>query len=151
MAKLVGPAGHVYGFDIQAAAIRATASALAAHDLDQQVTLTQTGHENLAQVIPASQPVKCAVFNLGYLPGGNKEIVTKASTTLTAVQALESRLAVNGLILLLVYTGHPGGQDEATALLDHVKQLDQHQFQVLQYGFLNQVHRPPYLVAIQKR
>lgn len=151
MAKLVGPAGHVYGFDIQAAAIQATAHELATHDLDKQVTLTQTGHENLAQVIPANQPIKCAVFNLGYLPGGDKEIVTKASTTLTAVKALEKRLAVNGLILLLVYTGHPGGQDEAAALLDHVKQLDQHQFQVLQYGFLNQVHRPPYLVAIQKR
>ncbi len=78
-------------------------------------------------------------------------MVTRASTTLTAVKALEGRLATNGLIILLVYTGHPGGQNEANQLMQHVTELDQHQFQVLQYGFLNQIHTPPYLIAIQKR
>ncbi|CAJ1227188.1 hypothetical protein IV64_GL002069 [Lactiplantibacillus xiangfangensis] len=151
LAKLVGPSGHVYGFDIQDAAIAATTNALAAEKLTHQVTLTHTGHENLAKVLPADAKVKCAIFNLGYLPGGDKSVVTQAATTLTAVQALEERLATNGLIILLVYTGHHGGQNEANQLMQHVTKLDQHQFQVLQYGFLNQIHTPPYLIAIQKR
>ncbi|MFC6179953.1 tRNA (mnm(5)s(2)U34)-methyltransferase [Lactiplantibacillus daowaiensis] len=151
LAKLVGPTGHVFGFDIQAAAIQHTTDALKAERLEHQVTLTKAGHETLATVIPADQLIKCAIFNLGYLPGGDKTIITTPTTTLTAVQALESRLATNGVIILLVYAGHPGGEQEAQAVLDHVTQLDQHQFQVLRYGFLNQVHQPPYLLAIQKR
>ncbi len=151
LAQLVGPTGHVYGFDIQEPAIRATAKALTADKLDRQVTLTHAGHETLAQVLPAATSVKCAIFNLGYLPGGDKAVVTQATTTLTAVRALEERLTTNGLIILLVYTGHPGGQAEANALQQHVTTLDQHQFQVLKYAFVNQVHTPPYLIAIQKR
>ncbi len=91
------------------------------------------------------------MFNLGYLPGGDKTVVTTAPTTLTAVEAVEQRLTPNGLVLLMVYTGHPGGQDEADALWEHVQQLNQHEFQVLQYSFVNQIHQPPYLLAIQKR
>ncbi|RRK09804.1 SAM-dependent methyltransferase [Lactiplantibacillus garii] len=151
LAKLVGPTGHVYGFDVQDAAIAATQAALTADKLDHQVTLTKTGHENLNHVLPAGTAVKCAIFNLGYLPGGDKTVITTAPTTLTAVEALEDRLATNGLIILMVYTGHPGGQDEADALSQHVNELDQHQFQVLRYGFINQIHTPPYLIAIQKR
>jgi len=119
--------------------------------LQPAVTLTHAGHETLATVLPADRQIKCAIFNLGYLPGGDKTIITHAATTLMAVTALESRLATNGLIILMVYAGHPGGQAEAQALHDHVTQLDQQTFQVLQYGFINQVHQPPYLIAIQKR
>ena len=151
LAKLVGPQGHVYGFDIQKAAIEHTTTALENAHLQPSVTLTHAGHETLATVLPADQPIKCAIFNLGYLPGGDKTIITHAATTLTAVTALENRLATNGLIILMVYAGHPGGQAEAQALHDHVTQLDQQTFQVLQYGFINQVHQPPYLIAIQKR
>ncbi|WP_130846101.1 class I SAM-dependent methyltransferase [Lactiplantibacillus mudanjiangensis] len=151
LAKLVGPSGHVYGFDIQKTAIEHTQQALQAERLDHQVTLTHAGHETVAQVLPEATTVKCAIFNLGYLPGGDKTIITKPTTTLAAIQALEARLATNGVIILLVYAGHPGGDKEAQAVLDHMTQLDQHQFQVLQYGFINQVHTPPYLLAIQKR
>lgn len=151
LARLVGPQGHVYGFDIQPAAIQATQAALKAEHLEKSVTLTHAGHETVAQVLPADQPIKSAIFNLGYLPGGDKTIVTKPATTLTAIDALEQRLTPNGLIILLVYTGHPGGQAEADALEQHVAELDQHQFQVLRYGFINEIHTPPYLLAIQKR
>ena len=151
LAQLVGPHGRVYGFDIQQSAIDTTTAALKAERLTNQVTLTHAGHETLAAVIPAEQPIKCAIFNLGYLPGGDKNIITKPATTLTAMEALEARLAPNGVIILLVYSGHPGGQTEAQAVLDHVEHLDQHAYQVLQYGFINQVHFPPYLIAIQKR
>lgn len=151
LAKLVGPKGQVYGFDIQKVAIQQTTQALTAAKLNQQVTLTKAGHETVANVLPADRQVKCAVFNLGYLPGGDKAIITQSTTTLTAITALEARLATNGLIILMVYVGHPGGRAEAQAIAAHVKQLDQHDFQVLQYGFINQVHQPPYLIAIQKR
>ncbi|AYJ41523.1 SAM-dependent methyltransferase [Lactiplantibacillus pentosus] len=151
LAKLVGTTGHVDGFDIQPAAIAATTKALTAAGFNHQATLWQTGHEHIADKIAADEPIKCAVFNLGYLPGGDKSIITKPTTTLTAIKAIQERLVTNGLIILLVYAGHPGGAAEAKAVLDYATSLDQHQFQVLQYQFVNQVHVPPYLLAIQKR
>jgi len=151
LAKLVGPNGHVYGFDIQKTAIENTAAALKAERLNHQVTLTHAGHETIGTIIAANQPIKCACFNLGYLPGGDKTIITKPTTTLTAIQAIQERLVTNGLIIVLVYAGHPGGQQEAQAVTDYARQLDQHNYQVLHYGFMNQVHFPPDLIAIQKR
>lgn len=151
LAKLVGPRGLVYGFDIQQMAIENTTAALKAEQLERQVTLTHAGHETIDELIAAKQPIKCAIFNLGYLPGGDKNIITKPATTLTAIQSIQKRLTTNGLIILLVYAGHPGGKQEAQAVTDYARQLDQHQFQVLHYGFMNQIHFPPELIAIQKR
>jgi hypothetical protein len=53
------------------------------------------------------------MFNLGYLPGGDKQRTTAASTTLAALHASLSLLAQGGVISLLAYTGHPGGREEA--------------------------------------
>jgi len=49
-------------------------------------------------------------FNLGYLPGGNKSIITVSDTTLSALKAAERILMPGGLISLVVYIGHPGGR-----------------------------------------
>jgi len=151
LAKLVGSHGHVFGFDIQQRAIDNTAKALQAARLTPQVTLTLAGHETVGKLLTAEQPVKCAVFNLGYLPGGDKNIVTKPATTLSAVKTIQQQLVTNGVIILLLYAGHPGGQQEAQAVIDYVSRLDQHRFQVLRYHFINQINFPPDLIAIQKR
>ena len=57
--------------------------------------------------------VQAVMFNLGYLPGGDKQRTTGASTTLAALQSALSLLAPGGVISLLAYTGHPGGREEA--------------------------------------
>lgn len=51
-------------------------------------------------------------FNLGYLPGGNKSIITVSNTTVLALTAAERILMPGGLISLVVYIGHPGGREE---------------------------------------
>lgn len=50
------------------------------------------------------------VFNLGYLPGGDKAILTTPGTTLAALQAAGRVLGSGGLISVMVYVGHPGGR-----------------------------------------
>ncbi|KAG4166316.1 hypothetical protein ERO13_A13G123300v2 [Gossypium hirsutum] len=51
-------------------------------------------------------------FNLGYLPGGDKGIITTSKTTLLALEASKKMLILGGLISLVVYVGHPGGREE---------------------------------------
>lgn len=49
-------------------------------------------------------------FNLGYLPGGDKTVITTSKTTLLALEAAERILMPGGLISMVVYIGHPGGR-----------------------------------------
>ncbi|WP_328133307.1 class I SAM-dependent methyltransferase [Paenibacillus validus] len=51
----------------------------------------------------------------------------------------------------MLYTGHPGGPEEAEAVEAWAAALPQADYQVLTYRFLNQRNRPPYVIAIEKR
>lgn len=151
LANLVGKTGRVLGFDIQQAALDDTRTQLALTGLGQQVELHATGHEHVDNFLGREEPVAAAIFNLGYLPGGDKSVITRPNTTLAAVTALLPHLPRGGRIILVVYAGHPGGQTERQAVLDFCQALPQKTYQVLQYGFINQIHTPPFLLAIERR
>ena len=60
-------------------------------------------------------------------------------------------MAPEGIIVLVIYHGHPEGQVERDAVLKFAEELDQKQSHVLRYGFINQQNNPPFIVAIEKR
>jgi predicted methyltransferase len=153
LAELVGESGHVYGFDIQEEAVTNTTTRLSEHHLLKRVTIVQKSHDSLLSEIPVSHQNKitAAIFNLGYLPGGNKEIVTKPDTTIAAIEQLLKVMAPEGLIVLVIYHGHEEGAFERDVLLDYVIKLDQQKAHVLNYRFLNQANNPPFIIAIEKR
>ncbi|USS87327.1 methyltransferase domain-containing protein [Fructilactobacillus hinvesii] len=148
LAQLVGPRGHVYSFDIQAPAVSATKNRLQEAGY-HNATVVQLGHEHLDQVV--TTPIKSAIFNLGYLPTGDHQIITQPVTTITALQKCAELLQPTGAIIVVCYYGHPGGVSEKEQVLEWAQQLPQQSFNVLQYQFINQVHQPPFLLAIQKR
>ncbi|RBW71400.1 class I SAM-dependent methyltransferase [Bacillus taeanensis] len=153
LTNLVGANGHVFGFDIQKEAINNTTERLLKENKLEQVTLFQKSHSTLKDTIPkeAHGNIKGAIFNLGYLPGGNKEIVTQSHSTISAVEQLLELLAVEGIIVLVIYHGHEEGKTERDNLLNYVTSLDQHDVHVLKYQFLNQQNNPPFIVALEKR
>ncbi|UOQ94193.1 methyltransferase domain-containing protein [Halobacillus shinanisalinarum] len=153
LSQLVGENGHVYGFDIQETAIQNTRQRLKDNHADKQTTLVLDSHSSIEQHIPDQHltRLKAAIFNLGYLPGSDKSVITEADQTLKSVQTILHDLQKEGLIVLVVYYGHPGGEEEKTALLEYVSNLDQRQHNVLQYGFINQRNQPPFIIAIEKK
>jgi predicted methyltransferase len=153
LSGLVGSEGRVHGFDIQEQAIASCTAKLEDRQLAERVVLYQKGHEHVKASLPADchGKVTGAIFNLGYLPGGNKSIVTVPQTTISAVEQLLEILAPEGIIVIVVYHGHPEGQRERDSLLGYVESLDQGQAHVLQYQFLNQKNNPPFIIAIEKR
>lgn len=153
LAGLVGETGKVFGFDIQEEAITATRERLTSHDLMKRVTLFHTGHEQLSDKIPVDNHGKItgAIFNLGYLPGSDKTIVTEPKTTIAAIEQLLEMMAPEGIIALVIYHGHKQGAVERDLLLQYCQQLDQKKAHVLQYQFINQQNNPPFIVAIEKR
>jgi precorrin-6B methylase 2 len=153
LAELVGEKGHVYGFDIQEDAIKNTTSLLEEHSLTGRTTLFQTSHGEVLDKIPSDRHsrIRGVIFNLGYLPGGDKNIVTVPESTIQALDSLLSVMQKEAVIVLVVYHGHPEGQIERDALLEYVISLDQKKAHVLQYRFMNQVNNPPFIIAIEKK
>ncbi|GGC81018.1 rRNA methyltransferase [Thalassobacillus devorans] len=152
LSNLVGETGYVYGFDIQDAAIASTKAKLTEQQFNR-VTLIHDSHKEVSRYIKPEHTrlLKGAIFNLGYLPGSDKTVVTTPTSTLTALEHLLELLQPEGVVVLVVYHGHAGGSEEKDQLLDYVQTLNQQSFHVLQYAFINQKNTPPFVIAIEKR
>lgn len=154
---------NVYAFDVQEEALNATEKRLDDAGIKNQifeknlsnlltepsVNLVLSGHEKLSEYV--KEPIKAAIFNLGYLPKTDKSVVTKADTTLTALDALTNQLVVGGRIAIMIYYGHEGGMEEKDAVIKWTSTLPQKDWEVTSYAPLNQIHTPPILVLIEKR
>lgn len=151
LATLVGQTGTVYGFDIQEQAIQITKEKLMLTGLSEQVELYQQGHETVADIVPEKAEIAAAIFNLGYLPKGDKSITTQGKTTIQALNEILLRLRKSGLVVIVVYYGHKGGKTEKEAVVTFAEQLPQESFNVLQYSFINQRNTPPFLLVIEKK
>ncbi|MEN1970307.1 class I SAM-dependent methyltransferase [Lentibacillus sp. N15] len=150
LSRLVGENGRVLAFDIQEQAIRATKKKLTEHTL-HNTDVIQDSHERVANYLEKPASIGGAIFNLGYLPGSDKRIITRGSSTIRAIGAMLHVLKKKGVIVLVIYHGHAGGAEEKDAIMHYVTTLDQQIFNVLQYGFINQRNNPPFIVAIEKK
>lgn len=151
LAELVGTEGKVFGFDIQKDAIQSTKERLLENNLSDRVELIHDGHENMLGHIPEDQQVSAVMFNLGYLPKGDKNIVTKAETTVKAINQALSLLKTGGVLSIMVYYGHPGTNGEKEAVDELVREIPQDDYEVLSYKFVNQINNPPYLYMIKRK
>lgn len=149
LAKLVGEQGNVYGFDIQRDAIERTAQLLKEHHQDKQVQLIQAGHQEMHRYV--TQPASAVMFNLGYLPKGDKTITTVGETTIQAIQSSLDILRPGGIITVAVYWGHEQGKEEKRQVEQFLQQLKQNRFLVLKYEYINQKNFAPFLFAIEKK
>lgn len=151
MAEQVGAEGRVYGFDIQAEAIERTHAQLEAVGVAEQVTLIHADHALIQEYLPCDILLHAAMFNLGYLPHGDKQIITQRKSTLVALGATFERLVRGGVLTVVIYPGHEGGDDEAQAVLAWARGLAPEQAKVVWYQPLNARRPAPSLIAIGKR
>lgn len=135
----------VFAFDIQKQAIENTKNICKDK---QNIEYILDSHANIDQYVDR---IDCAVFNLGYLPKGNKEITTKADTTIEAIKKTMKLLSKTGIISIMVYEGHFEGAREAEKLKEELPKINQKEFDIVKYEFVNQINSPPYLYLIQKR
>ena len=69
----------VHAFDVQGQALEKTSQRLAEAGFTN-ARLHLVGHEELDQFV--EEPIRAAIFNLGYLPSADKSIITQPETTL---------------------------------------------------------------------
>lgn len=146
LARLAGPSGHVHAFDVQEEAIRSTRERLKEAGLfTPAIHLHPASHDRLAELV--SGPVKAIVFNLGYLPGGDKKTVTRTGSTLAALEQAAALAAPNGLLSVMCYPGHEGGDAEAEAVEAFLSRLPHHSWRTGKYQLLNTYSPAPFQIC----
>lgn len=148
LAECVGPVGRVDAFDVQPEALAETARRVAGLP---QVRLHLRGHESLAEVVEG--PLAAVLFNLGYLPSGDKSVATRPTSTLAALEAALSLLAPDGVLVVVAYPGHEGGAEEAAEVERWFEALDPADHRAVVYRPLPGPTGapPPFLLAAERR
>lgn len=93
--------------------------------------------------------VTIAVYNLGYLPGGDKSLTTELKSTLLSVQKMLSKLEKGGALSITCYPGHNEGAEEEKELLEFARSLNPLEFMVFHTRFINR-NQSPSLLWISK-
>jgi hypothetical protein len=152
LARMVEADGSVIGCDIQDSAIQSTTRALENEGLGARVRLLHCGHERLHEHLPTAWKGEVAAItaNLGYLPRGDKTIMTKPVTTRRMIETLLPYLRDHGVMTIVAYGGHAGGQEEVDMVHTILSELPQREFRVLRYAFINQIGTPPILYVIER-
>jgi predicted methyltransferase len=134
LAKQVGRQGCIFGFDVQQQAISTTQLQLKQNQF-KNFCLFHASHSEMDIYIPKQQhgKIKLIMFNLGYLPGSDKTIITQANTTLIALKKSIVLLAPNGVLTIMAYPGHSGGEEETKQVKLWSEQLDplSHTFEII--------------------
>lgn len=149
LTQCVSPGGHVFAFDVQEAALIETRKRVPAN----MTTLIHAGHETMRTHVPTELhgKVSAVMFNLGYLPGTDKTLITHTDTTMIAVWEALELLRPGGLLTIVVYPGHEGGADEGRCIADWAAALNSRLFEVQHLRPINRAASPPELWVIWKR
>lgn len=129
LADLVGPEGKVDSFDIQDEAIAATRRRTAGYP---QVCLHQISHTDMRTRINGQ--VRAVMFNLGFLPSGDKSVITKPDSTLAALEDSRFLIEGDGILSVIVYPSHHGGSEEAICVDGWFSRLPSEEFKVWRCG-----------------
>lgn len=150
LSRLSGENGCVVAMDVQEAALVNTKKLLSENAEFDNVRLVLDSHANAVSYL-CGKELQLAVFNLGYLPGGNKNITTNAEDVIDSLNGLFTILQPGGAVFVTVYPGHLPGREEADLLEKYFSQLPQREFSVMKSLFVNQKNSPPQFFIISKR
>ena len=148
LCRTVGESGRVFAFDIQEQAVESTRKNLAASGCPQVYTLINASHHRVLEFVDT--PINAGMFNLGYLPGGDKRITTLRETTMPAVEAAISLLAPDGILCIAVYPGHAEGAEEGIMIGDILARLERKSYCAARFNLMNSP-TSPYFYLIEKK
>lgn len=148
---LTDVSGALHAFDVQQSAILATKRRLQ-DTLPSQVLERVHVHQQSHATFPASispNSVRLIVYNLGYLPGANKDLTTSVSSTLQSLASALPLLQDGGCVSVTAYPGHAEGARERDAILEFTTHLDPTVWSCCQHVWLNR-RAAPTLILIQR-
>lgn len=143
--------GKVYAIDIQKQAIESTYHLLFAHlsvELQNRIIFQQTCHSHFPEGV-YTEKIKLIVYNLGYLPKGDKSKTTLGETTLKSLKQAQEIIQPGGMISVTCYPGHDEGFREQEVLLEYLSTLPSQTWSCSHHCWMNR-HHAPNLLLLQK-
>ena len=134
---------RVYAFDIQ----KNTIDNYKEKNKDN-VILINDSHSKFRNYI--NEEVQCIVYNLGFLPGGDKSITTSASTSLESIKTGLELLSPGAYMFIACYVGHDEGKREYSCINEYLNNLPTKKYGVMEQSFINRHNNPPKLFIIEK-
>lgn len=132
---------YVYAFDIQKQCID--------NFINNKVKNIKLILDSNANVDKYLNNFDCGMYNLGYLPCGDKSITTTKESTICSLNKAVNMLNVGGYISIILYVGHENGKEESLAVIDLCSKLDNKKFNVAYINLLNK-NFPPSIILINK-
>ena len=151
LAEQVGPSGKVIAIDIQDCAIQSTRERLESAGLIDRVRLVTKDHAIALKklILDDHENVAAITFNLGYLPGSDKSIQTRAESTEEALAASIQLLSPDGYLCVTAYRGHSGGIAEAETVETFMRK-SQKEGHTVDYYEPESSNSPPVLWVLKK-
>lgn len=147
LVNILGNESKFYGFDIQDISIQNTIEKFNEKELSN-INLILDSHEYIDKYV--KENIDISVYNLGYLPKGDKKIVTNYKKVINSLEVLLEKLNPNGRVFITFYPGHPSGLEEAIHIEKYLKELNQKEFEIIKFDFINQKNNPPFLITLEK-
>ena len=148
LSKTVGPDGFVYAFDVQEQALSSTQEHLVRTGCPDNYQLILDSHSNVKKYVDV--PFRAGMFNLGWLPGGDKSITTMRETTMPAIETAISLLDSDGVLTVAVYPGHPEGDAEGKMIEEYLSSLSRFKLCVTKIKIVNSP-TSPYFFLIETK
>jgi hypothetical protein len=139
LAQLLQGEGALVGYDIQSQALESALKRLSSlpPSIHRTVSFKKQSHHQFDE-----KNVKLIVYNLGYLPGGNKQLTTLSETTLLSLHSALQALAPNGAISITCYPGHEEGRKEENAIREFLKTLSATRWSLCHHQWLRSLPGP---------
>ncbi len=137
------PEGLVFSVDIQEKALTK------AQELLRENSRVQFFHQSHSAPLPIASPPRLIIYNLGYLPGGDKSITTKTETTLKSLEMARLLLESGGALSITCYPGHAEGGKEETEVIAWAKRLDPSKWRVCFHQWINRNFSPSLLWIVK--
>lgn len=126
--------------DIQAAAIESARQRTAKYEVEYVLA----NHSDFPDKLE-DDSIDLAVYNLGYLPGGEKTLTTLTDTTLASLTKMLTKLKTKGALSVTCYPGHAEGKKEEEALIEWASKLKPLDWMAFTTRFINRKASPSLL------
>lgn len=148
LSNAVGEEGKVYAFDIQPQALMSSHKLLLESGAPKNYTLILDSHSNVKEYV--EEKICIGMFNLGFLPGGDKSITTKRDTTMIAIRAAIDLLDADGALLIAVYPGHEEGTIEGELIEQELMTLNRKELCACKFKIVNSPTSPFFFLIERK-
>ena len=148
LSEALGENGKVYAFDIQPQALESSRMLLEESGAAKNYTLILDSHSNVKNYV--SEKICIGMFNLGFLPGGDKSITTKRETTMIAIRAAIDLLDADGALLIAVYPGHEEGTIEGALIEKELETLNRRELCASKFKIVNSPTSPFFFLVERK-